>query len=202
VTPSRPRNLLARILLLLALVLRVHPAAAQTQLTDQQVARAIARGDRLADPYVCIGSNASGEFSVCVQGPEQRIGVAAAVAKRAHRRLRPADVPAAMRTQLWTIVIRPNPPAFVDGRPVRASRAEHVTVQARNQPGTAIEPADIATIPVAWNNAVGVTLTGQGLTATFVAANLPDHDLEIIVAGDEGPEHRYILSEGARQQIR
>jgi len=187
--------------LLLALVLWTIPASAWSQLTDQQVARAIARGERLPDSSLCIGSNVAGEFSVCVQGPEQRIALEAAVAKQAHRRLRPEDVPADVRTPSWTVVIRPNPPALVDGRPVRAPHADDVTLQSRDNPATAMKPVKTVPIPMAWKNAVGLTLTSQGLTATFETDNLPEHDLEIVVTGDGGLERRYILSEGARQQI-
>jgi hypothetical protein len=170
-------------------------------LTDQQVGRAIARSDKLTDRYVCIGSDAAGEFSVCVQGPEQRIGVAAMAAKQAHRRLRPEDIPAAVRAQSWTVVIRPNPPALVDGRPVRAPLAESVTLQSRDQPDTAVKPVNSARFPVAWNNALGVTLTGQGLTATFETPALSEHDLQIVVGAEGGLERRYILSEGHRLRI-
>jgi hypothetical protein len=57
-------------------------------LDDKEVARAIDQANRLTDPTVCIGTNAAGEFSVCIQGPEQRIGAAALMAKRTRRRLR------------------------------------------------------------------------------------------------------------------
>jgi hypothetical protein len=170
-------------------------------LTDQQVARAISRGDKLPDRYVCIGSDAAGEFSVCVQGPEQRIGVAAMAARQAHRRLHPEDIPASVRAQSWTVVIRPNPPALIDGRPVRAPLAEDVTLQGRDQTGTAMKPVNTARLPVTWNNALGVTLTGQGLTATFETPALSEHDLEIVVGAEGGLERRYILSEGLRQRI-
>jgi hypothetical protein len=187
--------------LLLALVLWVIPASARSQLTDQQVARAIARGERLPDQSVCIGSDAAGGFSVCVQGPEQRIALEAAVARQAHRRLRPEDVSADVRMESWTVVVRPSPPALVDGRPVRAPRADAVTLQSRDNPGTAMKPVKTTPIPMSWKNAVGVTLSSQGLTATFETSNLPEHDLEVVVTGDGGLERRYALSEGARQQI-
>jgi hypothetical protein len=179
----------------------VIPASAWSQLTDKEVARAIARGERLPDNSVCVGSDAPGEFNVCVQGPEQRIALAAAVARQAKRRLRPEEVPAEWRTASWTVVIRPNPPGLVDGRPVRAPRADAVRLQSRDHPDTATSPIKTEPVPMSWKNAVGVTLTGQGLTATFDTRNVPEHDLEIVVTGAGGLERRYMLSEAARQQI-
>jgi hypothetical protein len=187
--------------LLVVLVLAGIPASAQKQLTDQQVSRAIARGEKQPDTSVCIGSDAAGEFSVCVQGPEQRIALAAAVAKQAHSRLRPEEVPGDWRTPSWTVVIRPNPPGLVDGRPVRAPRVEKAMLQSPDQPGTAMNPIKTAPIPMSWKNGVGLTVTGQGLTATFGTAGLPEHDLEVVVTGDGGLERRYILRDAARQQI-
>jgi hypothetical protein len=177
-------------------------APIQGSLTDQQVARAIDRADRLTDPYVCVGSTAAAEFSVCLQGPEQRIGLAAAVAKRAHRRFRPADASADLKARTWTIVVRPNQPALVDGRPVRTPLAEDLTLQLRGHSESPVRPLNAARFQVAWDNAVGVTLKGRGLTATFDASMLPAGDLDVVIIAEGDTERRYVLSRSARAQIR
>jgi hypothetical protein len=177
-------------------------APLQGPLTDQQVARAIARADKLTDPYVCVGRSVAAEFSVCIQGPEQRIGLAAALAKQARRRFRPADASADLRAQTWTIVVRPNQPALVDGRPVHTPPAEDLRLQLRGHPETAVRPLNAARIPVAWDNAVGVTLKGQGLMATLDASTLPAGDLDMVVIAEGRTERLYVLSESARAQIR
>jgi hypothetical protein len=64
-----------------------------------------------------------------------------------------------------------------------------------------MKPVNTARVPVAWNNALGVTLTGQGLTATFEPPNPPEHDLQIVVGAEGGLERRYLLSAGAHQRI-
>ena len=177
-------------------------APLQGSLTDQQVARAIDRADKLTDPYVCVGRTAAAEFSVCIQGPEQRIGLAAALAKRAHRRFRPADASADLKAQTWTIVVRPNQPALVDGRPVRAPLAEDLTLQLRGHAEQSVRPLNVARTQVAWDNAVGVTLKGGGLTATFDASTLPAGDLDVVIIAEGDSERRYVLSQSARAQIR
>jgi hypothetical protein len=177
-------------------------APRQGSLTDQQVARAISRADRLSDPYVCVGRSAATEFSVCIQGPEQRIGLAATLAKRARRRFRPADASADLKARTWTIIVRPNQPALVNGRSVRTPLAEDLVLQPRGQAELSIRPVNAARIPVAWDNAVGVTLKGQGLTATFDASALPEGDLDVVIIAEGGTERRYVLSQSARAQIR
>src|SRR5262245_24148416 len=62
------------------------------QLTDKEVSQAIDKGPKEKVPSVCVGKPVPGEFTVCFQGPEQRIGVAASMAKQAQRKLRPADI--------------------------------------------------------------------------------------------------------------
>jgi hypothetical protein len=188
--------------LLVAGLLVANAAPLQGSLTDQQVARAIDRADRLTDPYVCVGRTAAAEFSVCIQGPEQRIALAAALAKRAHRRFRPGDASADLKALTWTIVVRPNQPALVDGRSVRTPLAEDLTLQSRGRVELSVRPLNAAPIPVAWDNAVGVTLKGQGLTATFDRSTLPAGDLDVVIIAEGGTERRYLLSQSARAQIR
>src|SRR5262249_26663542 len=139
----------------------------QEPLTDKQVARVIDRADKLRDPYVCVGRPVAPEFLVCIQGPEQRVALAAVVAKQAHRRLRPADVPADARSRTWSIVVRPSQPALVDGHPVHTALAEGLTLQVRGHPELSLRPLSVVPVPVSWDNAIGVTLAGQGLSATF-----------------------------------
>jgi hypothetical protein len=188
--------------LLVAGLLVANAAPRQGSLTDPQVARAIDRANRLTEPYVCIGRTAAAEFSVCIQGPEQRIGLAAAVAKRAHRRFGPADASADLKALTWTIVVRPNQPALVDGRSVRTPLAEDLTLQFRGRVELSVRPLNAARIPVTWDNAVGVTLKGQGLTATFDASTLPAGELDVVIMAEGGTERRYALSRSARAQIR
>jgi hypothetical protein len=188
--------------LFVAGLLVVSAAPLQGSLTDQQVARAIDRADKLTDPYVCVGRAAAGEFIVCIQGPEQRIGLAVALAKQAHRRFRPADASADLKAQTWTIVVRPNQPALVDGRSVRTPLAEDLTLQLRGHAESSVRPLNAARIPFAWDNAVGVTLKGQGITATFDASTLLAGDLDVVIMAEGGIERRYVLSQSVRAQIR
>ena len=188
--------------LLVAGLLVASAAPRQGSLTDQQVARAIERADKLKDPYVCVGRTAAAEFSVCIQGPEQRIGLAAALAKRAHRRFRPAEASDDLKALTWTVVVRPNQPALVDGRSVRTPFAEELTLQSRGRVEVSVRPLTAARIPVTWDNAVGVTLKGQGLTASFDASTLPAGDLDVVITTEGGTERRYGLSRSARAQIR
>lgn len=185
-----------------ASLLVANAAPLQGPLTDQQVARAIDRADKLTNPYVCVGRAVAPEFLVCIQGPEQRVGLAAAVAKQAHRRLRPADVPADARAQTWTIVVRPSQPALVDGRPVRTPLAEDLTLQVHGHSEVLVRPVNAARTTVTWDNAIGVALKGQGLTATFDASMLPPGDLDVVIVEDGGTERRYLLAQSARGQIR
>jgi hypothetical protein len=170
-------------------------------LTDQQVARAIARADRLPEQSVCVGRAAAGQYNVCFQGPEQRIGVAATLAKESRTRLRPADVSVDMKAMTWTVVVRPNRPALVDGRPVRTPFAQDLTIKSSEQPEQSVRLRNLARVSVAWDNAVGVELKGQGLTATIDPSELPGSDLDVIVTSAEGSEHRYVLSQGSRDRI-
>ena len=188
--------------LFLATLLLVHAGQIQESLTDQQVARAIARADRLADPTVCVGRNVPEEFSVCIQGPEQRVSLAAALAKQARSRLRPADVSADLKARTWTIVVRPNRPGLVNGRPVRTPLAEDLTLQVRGRPEVSLGLLNTVRVPVSWDNAVGVELKGQGLTATLDASGLPTGDLDVVVIAEGGEQRRYVLSQSARARIR
>lgn len=188
--------------LLIGGLLVAQPVTLQGRLTDEQVARAIARADKLRDPYVCIGRTAAGEFTVCLQGPEQRIGLEVALTKQAHRRLLVADVSAEVRAQTWTMVVRPNQPALVDGRPVRTPLAEDLRLQLRGHPEVSVRPLTATQVPVAWDNAIGVTLNGQGLTATFDAPTLPAGDLDVVITVEGAIDRRYVLSQSARAQIR
>jgi hypothetical protein len=188
--------------LFVAGLLLASAALIQGSLTDQQIARAIDRADRLTDPYVCVGLTRPAEFSVCIQGPQQRIGLAAALAKRAHRPFRPADASADLKARTWTIVVRPNQPALVDGRSVRTPLAEDLTLQLRGHAEVSVRSLNTAQIQVVWDNAVGMTLKGQGLTATFDASMLPAGDLDVVIAAEGGNERRYPLSRSARARIR
>jgi hypothetical protein len=170
-------------------------------LTDQEVARAIARADRLPEQSVCVGRAAAGHYNVCFQGPEQRIGAAATLAKESRTRLRPADVSVDMKARTWTVVVRPNRPALVDGRPVRTPFAEDLTIKSIEQPEKSMRPRNLSRVAVTWDNAVGVELKGQGLTATIEPSELPGSDLDVIVTAAGGSEHRYVLSQASRDRI-
>jgi hypothetical protein len=185
-----------------ASLLAIAEAPLQGSLTDQEVARAIARAGKLAERDVCVGRPAAGEFSVCVQGPEQRIASVAVLARQAHRRLRSGDVSAELKALTWTIDVRPNQPALVDGRPVRTPLAEALTLHLRGHQETPIQPVAAEPIPVTWDNAIGRTLTGQGLTATFDPSTLPAGDLDVVVVAAGGSERRYVLTRLARSQVR
>lgn len=175
-------------------------APLQGTLSNQQVDRAIARADRLTDRYVCVGRTKAGEFSVCLQGPEQRIGVVATLAKQAHRHFRPANVTADLKAQTWTVVVRPGEPALIDGRPVRTPLAENLTLELRGHPEVSLPPLNALQVPVSWDNAVGVSLKGQGLRATIDPSTLPGGDLDVIIITD-GDQRRYLLSQSSRAQI-
>jgi hypothetical protein len=185
-----------------ASLLAANASLSQGPLTDQQVARVIDRAAKLTDPDVCVGRATAPEFLICIQGPEQRVAVAAAAAKQTHQRLRPADVPTEARAQTWTIVVRPSQPALIDGRPVRTPLAEDLTLRAQGQPELLVRPLRAARFPVAWNNAIGVVLKGQGLTATFDASTLPPGDLDVVIVEEGGTERRYLLARSARARIR
>jgi hypothetical protein len=173
----------------------------QAPLTDQQVARAIDRAGKEADPYACVGRATVPDFRICLQGPEQRTVSVAIKAKELHRRLRAADVPADVRAYTWTIVVHPSQPALVNGRPVRSALAQDLTIQGAGHPELSVKPLTVAPLPVSWDNAIGVALKGQGLTATIDPSLLPPGDLEIVVVEDTGTARRYQLTESARAQV-
>jgi hypothetical protein len=102
----------------------------------------------------------------------------------------------------WTVVVRPTRPALVDGRPVRTPFAEDLTIKSSEQPEQLVRLRTLARVSVAWDNAVGVELKGQGLTATLDPSELPGSDLDVIVTSAEGSEHRYVLSQPSRDRIR
>ena len=182
-------------------VLVATQAPGQEPLTDQQVGRVIDRADKMKDTSVCVGRAAPPDFSICLQGPEQRIVGATAIAKQEHHRLRPADVPADVRAHTWSIIVRPGKPALVNGRPVRSALAENLTVQVSGHPELSVRPVDVAPLAVTWGNAVGVALKGQGLTATVDASTLPPGDLDIVIVEDSGTARRYGLAQAMRMQI-
>ena len=176
-------------------------APLQRSLTDQ-VESALGSVERPTDPGVCVGRMVPGEFSVCIQGPEQRIALAAAVAKQARRRLRSAYVSAELKAREWSVVVRPNAPALVDGRPVRTPLAQEVSVQVHDHPEQAVLPLKTVPLPVEWGNAIGVTLKGQGLTAMFHIPMLPEGDLDIVIVTAGRTERRYAVPRSTRAQIR
>jgi len=174
---------------------------AQGPLTDQQVARAIDRAGKETDPYACVGRATVPDFRICLQGPEQRIISVATKAKELRRRLRPTDVPAEVKAQTWTIVVHPSQPALVNGRPMRSALVQDLTMQGAGHPELSVKPLTVAPLPVTWDNAIGVALKGQGLTATVDPSMLPPGDLEIVVVEDTGTTRRYQLTESVRAQI-
>jgi hypothetical protein len=182
-------------------VLVLTAAPGQGPLTDQQVARVIDRADKVKDTSVCVGRSAAPDFRICLQGPEQRIVVATAIAKQEHHRLRPADVPAEVRAHTWSIIVRPGQPALVAGQPVRSALAENLTVQVPGRPELSVRAMDVAPLAVTWGNAVGATLKGQGLTASVDASTLPPGDLDIVIVEDSGTARRYGLAQSLRAQI-
>jgi hypothetical protein len=66
----------------------------------------------------------------------------------------------------------------------------------------AIEPLSVAQTEHTWENAVGRSLKGQGVTATYDQASLPAGVLEIVVRTENDSARRYLLSVAARQRIR
>jgi len=188
--------------LFIAGLLVANAAPLQGSLTDQQVTRAIARADKLTDPSVCIGRTVAGEFDVCIQGPEQRIALTAALAKQAHRRFRLEDVSADLRADTWTLVVRPNQPALVDGRSVRTPLAKDLALQVQGHPELSVQPISARRVPIAWDNAIGVTLKGQGLAATFDVSTLPAGDVDVVIIAENASEHSYALTQAARARIR
>jgi len=182
-------------------VLVATAAQGQEPLTDQQVARVIDRAAKMKDSSICVGRAAAPDFSICLQGPEQRVVVATAIAKQEHHRLRPADVPADVRAHTWSIIVRPGKPALLNGQPVRSAFAQNLMVQVPGHPELSARPLDVAPLAVTWGNAVGVTVKGQGLTATVDASTLAPGDLEIVIIEDSGTSRRYGLAQSARSQI-
>ncbi len=75
-------------------------------------------------------------------------------------------------------------------------------LQVRGHPDLSVRPLNAATVPVAWDNAVGVVVKGQGLRATLDASTLPPGDLDVVIVEDVGTERRYLLAQAARSQIR
>jgi hypothetical protein len=181
-------------------LLAAYAAPLQSTLSDQQVDRAIARADKLTDRNVCVGQTKAGEFSVCLQGPEQRIGVVATLAKQAHRRFRLADVTADLKAQTWTVVVRPGEPALIDGRPVRSPLAQDLSLELRGHPEVSLPHLNAVPVPVSWDNAIGVSLKGQGLRTTIDPSTLPGGDLDVVIITD-GDQRRYVLSQSSRAKI-
>jgi hypothetical protein len=175
---------------------------ADAQLSPREVSEAIGRARKATTPPVCLGRNVAGDFLVCIQGPEQRIEAAAVLAKQTHRRFRAEDVPDDMKARTWFVVVRPIQPGLVDGRPVRTPEAESLRVLPRQPQATPITLLNVTRVPYSWDNAVGVTLRSQGLTALLDPTMLPPGSLEFVVTTEGGPERRYVLSESNRAQIR
>jgi hypothetical protein len=84
---------------------------------------------------------------------------------------------------------------------MRSALAEDLTVQSVGHPELSVKPLTVAALPVSWDNAIGVALKGQGLTATVDPSKLPPGDLEIVVVEDTGTTRRYQLTESMRVQI-
>jgi hypothetical protein len=177
-------------------------APIQRMLTDQVGNALGVAAERPTDPGTCIGRATAGEFSVCLQGPEQRIAMASAAAKQAHRRLRSAYVSEEMKAQEWSVIARPNAPALIDGRGVKAPVGEQISVQLHEHPDQRVEPLKMEPMPVEWGNAIGVTVKGQGVTARFHMPMLPEGDLDIVIQVAGGGERRYPISRALRAQIR
>jgi hypothetical protein len=176
-------------------------AQGQEPLTDQQVARVIDRAAKMKDSSICVGRAAAPDFSICLQGPEQRIVVATAIAKQEQHRLRPADVPADVRAHTWSIIVRPGKPALVNGSPVRSALATDLTLQVAGHAELSVKTLTAAPLAVTWDNAVGVAVKGQGLKVSVDASTLPPGDLDIVIAEDSGTARRYLLTQSLRAQI-
>ena len=176
------------------------PAAA---LTDKEVSQAIDKASKQQVTSVCVGKAVPGEFTICFQGPEQRIWVATTMAKQAKRKLRSADIADDLKSRTWLVVVRPNRPGLVEGQPTRTPSPEEVSL---NRPGQAqtgsIKPLSVSRVTFEWDNARGVTLRGEGLSATFDPAPLPLGDVEVMVSIEGSGERRYILSDAERSQVR
>jgi hypothetical protein len=176
------------------------PAAA---LSDKEVSQAIDKGPKQQVTSVCVGKAVPGEFTICFQGPEQRIWVAATSAKQAQRKLRPADIADDLRIRTWLVVVRPNRPGLVEGQPTRTPSPEEVSLNRVGQAQTgSIKPLRVSRVTFEWDNARGVTLRGEGLSATFDPAPLPLGDVEVMVSIEGSGERRYVLTDAERSQVR
>jgi len=172
------------------------------QLTDKEVSQAIDKGPKEKVPSVCVGKAVPGEFTVCFQGPEQRIGLAASMAKQAQRKLRPADIASDMKARTWLVVVRPNAPGLVEGQPIRTPIPDQVSLSPGQSKTESIKPLNVSRVTFEWDNARGVKLRGEGLSATFDPASLPLGAIEIVVSLEGSGERRYVLSDAERSQVK
>jgi hypothetical protein len=163
-------------------------------LTDQQIADAIAAGTAARVTEFVVFINGAGPFDLQMVGPMGRVALAAWQARGQGRTFTAADIVPDVKTARWLVVITPNLSPFRHAHPERTNvmaqltRVEsipspptHVVMSFRGSHADLVQPESEHTEAVAWFNSVGGRRDGQSLIALFDPAKLPGGTFTVVV---------------------
>lgn len=190
----------------LAALLLTAIAATATPISDADIEAAIREGlnaRTLAGAFV--GSDATGQYRVSLQGPRNRVANAARAAAQAYKPFTRADVAAHDAADLLRVVVLPGPPRvsrYASGLRVTPAPT-HIVLQSKGArtPATAVHPQSLEFFPQTWKNAVGGEIEGKGATAHFAPAAVPPGPFDVVVVSSAG-ERRYAVAGKDRAKIR
>lgn len=184
---------LHRLVILAALI--ASPVSAQS-LTDADIEKAIALGDKKFGDYVA--DSTPGLYNVYVFGRLARVAYEASKAKKEYRAFTVADVAEELRRDEVRINVVADTPVFntFTGYTVAAPIRRIVL---KSKSGEIIQPIDIVYEPREWTNAVGGRLEGHDAVARF--PTVPTGDFDVILILDAGREDRYAFKGKNRNKI-
>lgn len=204
---------LGTIAAMLLAVSLIHPydvLAQSKSLTDDELVAAIQAGSKnknreqglvLADTMSSFGaltSEGTTGFSVVLYTPTTWIRHNAALRAKRYQELKPADVDQDMRQPLLRVIANPDIPRKVTASgAVGSASVDHVVLQDKSRKIT-IQPVTTEPFTQDAKNALGATLTYQGVNATFNLDDLRelrgpkmDESFYVVVIGATGEEKKF-----------
>lgn len=183
-----------------------YQSAQPATLSDDEIRQAIAaaKQPRFESSYVEARGPFAADFSVVLQGP---IGRLMDVAREAHESYKPfaaVDVPSAVKARHVTALIV----MHSDGRRVQVKNVVVMPLGATSR-DAAIQPLARArgaydlgiALPRSWKPGYGWQPAGLPMGYRFAESDLPDGDLQIIVATEVG-DKRYTVRAADRSRMR
>lgn len=171
------------------------------ELTTPQVEAAIKAG--LQKKSLAVQGRA-GLFSIVVEGPTARVARAANDAASEFKPFIASQVTPEMRAPIVTIMASPDAPTIHLGRISPTPNATHMVLLPRGSKDSskAVQPIRKNQVAQQFGNAMGASVTSQGLLAEFSLTELPAGEFDVVVIAENGVEHRRTIKKDDRQQIR